>query len=156
MWYMFFVVWCQSVISSSPPRRTDTSQSTPESPQLARLSFHIRAENKQRGVTSQVQITLIQAHVARAGHDWVISQPVTLFITIINASASAPWEGSDWWMEKAQRCVCFDFSPPSWYHQDKLPRIWRKCIFMGSGSPLVSEVEKRCEEESGKCDILPR
>lgn len=77
--------------------------------------------NKQLRVISQVQITLIQAHVAKAGHDWVISQPVT-FITVINVSASGLWEGRSWWME--EHSVCSNFSPPSWYHRDKLSNIW--------------------------------
>lgn len=80
--------------------------------------------NKKLRVMSRVQITLIQACVAQAGHDWVIRQQVTFFIAVINVSASALREGWNWWMGK--HSVCFPISHhPSWYHPDKLSNIWR-------------------------------
>lgn len=51
--------------------------------------------NKQLRVISQVQITLIQARVAKAGHDWVISQPVTLFITVNHCLCSWSVRGQE-------------------------------------------------------------
>lgn len=50
--------------------------------------------NKQLAVTSLEQITLIQTHVALAGHDWVISHTATLLIKVINVSASTPRQRS--------------------------------------------------------------
>lgn len=92
--------------------------------------------NKLLRVISQVQITLIQAHVAKAGHDWVISLPVTLFITVINVSASALWEGRNWWMVKHSVCV-FQFLTSLLISSRQTVQYLTLIYFYGGGSPPV-------------------
>lgn len=92
--------------------------------------------NKQLRVIAQVQITLIQAHVAKAGHDWVISLPVTLFITVINVSASALWEGRNWWMVKHSVCV-FQFLTSLLISSRQTVQYLTPIYFYGGGSPPV-------------------
>ena len=109
--------------------------------------------NKQLGVISQVQITLIQAHVARAGHDWVISQPVTLFITVINVSAAALWEGRNWWMEKHSVCV-FQFLTSLLISSGQIVQYLTLIYFYGGFPTTESEAEtpgkKQHEDELEK------